>query len=80
MQYKIKKHEKKQKHFFGGFAPLFFHAIIKFEIFWDFLLNIIYFFARFFEFFEIFWDFFIFILISFLWLFHVLITVYHNIT
>ena len=32
-------------------------------------------FWRFFEFFEFF-----FILISFLWLFHVLITVYHNIT
>ena len=33
MQYIIKKMKKTKKHFLGGFAALFFHAIIKFEMF-----------------------------------------------
>ena len=55
-----------------------------FEIFWDFLRFFEIFNLPFCYFYEIFWDFlrffeiFIFILVSSLWLFHVLITIYHN--
>ena len=54
MQYIIKKNEKKTNKniFLGGFAALFFHAIIKFEMFWDFLI-----FFDIFDIFELFWDF-----------------------
>ena len=87
-----KQKNKKHKKNIYVFLSLIFSAIIKFEIFWDFLRffkALIWDFLRFliylFAIFKVLlWDFlrffeiFIFILVSSLWLFHVLITIYHN--